>query len=145
MKVTMLLADAVQEQGTKLFILGGGWAFTGPDVPPMALAIVVEVPWMETNEKHSFRLSLQDEDGQLAQIGPDAQVIQFQGEMEVGRPPGHPPGVPFNVPLAINIPPLPLTPGKRYVWVFDIDGKSDPSWRTPFGIRPRQAMPPSGT
>jgi hypothetical protein len=138
MKVTMMLADAAQEAGTKLYVLGGGWSFTGPDVPAMALAILIEVPWHETNRPHAFRASLQDEDANPARVGVEDRTVELSGSLEVGRPPGHPQGAPFNVPLALNVPPLPLESGKRYVWVFEIDGESDPAWRVAFTVRSRQ-------
>jgi len=50
------LADAAQEVRGKLYILGGGWSVTGPDVPPMALAIKLDVPWSDANASHDFVL-----------------------------------------------------------------------------------------
>ena len=60
MRVTMLLADAAQEVNGKLYVLGGGWSVTGPDVPPMALAVKLDVPWTEANQAHTFELVLVD-------------------------------------------------------------------------------------
>jgi hypothetical protein len=42
----MLLADAAQEAAGKLYILGGGWSVTGPQMPPMAIALKIDVPWL---------------------------------------------------------------------------------------------------
>ena len=111
MRSTIILADAVQAADNKLFILGGGWSFTGPDVGPMGVAVLVEVGWHEANAAHTFRLELQDSDGRPAVLGEDGQVLRVEGSLEVGRPPGHPPGTPFNVPLAVNFGPMPLAPG----------------------------------
>ena len=33
----MLLADAAQQLGGKLYILGGGWSVTGPQPAPSAI------------------------------------------------------------------------------------------------------------
>jgi hypothetical protein len=63
MRVTMLLADAAQEVNGKLYVLGGGWSVTGPDLPPMAIAIKLDVPWSAANVQHAFALELIDEDG----------------------------------------------------------------------------------
>src|SRR3712207_6134998 len=66
MKVTMLLCDAAEEVGGKLYILGGGWSFLHrPGVPTnMALAIKIAVPWNETNQSHTLRAHLLTDDGE---------------------------------------------------------------------------------
>src|SRR5437870_630823 len=63
MKVTMLLADSVQAVGGKLYILGGGWSITGPPTPS-GIAILIEVPWDQTNRKHPWKPELLDSDGE---------------------------------------------------------------------------------
>lgn len=135
MKLTFLLADAAQAVEGKLYVLGGGWVFIGPQVGPMALALLVEVPWGEANQKHQVAIELQDVDGQPLRIGPEAQPVRIEAELEVGRPPGHPAGTPFNVPMAINMGPLPLPPGGRYIWVVSIDGHTEPEWQVGFHVR----------
>jgi hypothetical protein len=143
-RVTVLLADSAQAVDTKLYILGGGWSFTGPQVGPQALALLVEVPWHEANRQHQLHIELQDSDGQTARIGPEAQPVIIDAGLEVGRPPGHPAGTPFNVPLAFNLPPLPLVPGSRYVWSISVDGETDPNWQVGFTVRSQQAQPSPG-
>lgn len=138
MRVTILLADAAQAVETKLYILGGGWSFTGPQVGPHAIAILIEVPWHEANREHQLHIELQDADGHAALIGPEAQPLIIEARLEVGRPPGHPAGTPFTVPMAFNLPPLPLQPGTRYVWCVTIDGETDPNWQVGFNVRPQQ-------
>lgn len=137
-----MLADAAQAVDGKLYVLGGGWTFVGPQLGPMALALVVEVPWHEANQPHQLVIELQDADGQPARIGPAAEPMRFEIGLEVGRPPGHPQGTAFNVPLGINIGPMPLQPGSRYVWVVSIDGESDEDWRAGFNVRPQQPQAP---
>ena len=58
MRVTMLLADAAQEVNGKLYVLGGGWSVTGPDLPPMAIAIKLDVPWRQSVTSHTFDIQL---------------------------------------------------------------------------------------
>ena len=41
--------------------------------------------------------------------------------------------------MAINIGPLPLPPGQRYVWELSIDGESRPDWHLAFSTRPDAA------
>ena len=62
MKITIMLADFAQAVNGKLYIMGGGWSLTGPAPSPSAIAIKVEVPWNDTNRKHSLKLELLDGD-----------------------------------------------------------------------------------
>lgn len=136
-RVTILLADHVAVAEGKLYISGGGWSVTGPGPSPSGLALKLDVPWDMTNKVIKFQLRLLKEDGQpLTQPGPfGEQAVEVGGEFEVGRPPGLKPGTTIDVPLAINIPPLPLTPGKRYSWELSIDGHTNAEWHVAFQTR----------
>ena len=117
-KITMMLADAGQQVGGKLYILGGGWSTTGSPTAPMAVAIKIEVPWDRSNVAHDWRLALVDADGRQVHA-PDGQPVEVTGRIEVGRPAGLPEGTPLDAPLVVSFPPLPLTPG-RYEWRLEI-------------------------
>jgi hypothetical protein len=139
MKVTMLLADAAQVAGGKLQIIGGGWSVTGPQPVASALAVLIQVPWMEANTKHVWELTLYDGDGHpVAFPDPEgqAQEIRLASEFEVGRPPGVTPGTLLEAPFAVSLGPLPLAPGSRYVWRLTIDGRGDENWQVAFSTRP---------
>lgn len=135
----MMLADTAQEVGGKLYILGGGWSVTGPEVGPMALAIKIDVPWNSANQRHKFDVMLLGEDGQPPEmLGPEGQVpgeVRFSGDFEVGRPPGMPAGTDIDATFAIQLGPLPLVPGRRYVWRLEIDGTSEDYWHRAFFVR----------
>lgn len=143
MKLTLLLADWAEVLNGKLYVMGGGWTETGPAPGPSALALIVEVPWDETNRKHTVKFQLMDGDHQpvmiVAPTGP--QRVEVAAEFEVGRPPGIPAGTSFNVPVAMNIGPLPLPAGKMYVWRCSIDEQSNDEWAVTF--RTRTAQPRS--
>src|SRR5713226_1107647 len=117
MKVTMLLADAAQAVAGKLFILGGGWSITGPNPIPSAIALKIEVPWDQANRRHTVKLELFDADGRAVRVPtPEGEkILEVAGEFEVGRPPGLPPGTPLDAMLAINLGPLQIPGGTRYV------------------------------
>ena len=138
MKVTLLLADAAQAVNGKLYVLGGGWSLTGPDPSAMALAVKIEVPWDRANIKHRWRIELLDEDGVPIEMasapGGGSQPLRIEGEFEAGRPPGLKPGTPLDVALALNLAPVPLPPGGRFVWRLAIDGW-DEDWQTAFSTR----------
>jgi hypothetical protein len=140
-KVTMMLGDYVQVAEGKLTIVGGGWSLTGPEPTAFGIAILVNVPWDQANQRHAMRLELLDADGQPVTMSTDdgEQPIVFldDTEFEVGRPVGLKPGTPLDFPLALNSSPLPLEPG-RYEWRLTIDGVADDDWRLPFTVRDEQ-------
>jgi hypothetical protein len=133
----MLLCDAAQEVGGKLYVLGGGWSVTGPGPFQCALALKIEVPWDRANQRHQLSIRLVDDDGaSVAVPGPEGPAeVGIQGDFEVGRPPGLTPGVPLDTPMVVSLPPLALPPG-RYTWVVEIDGESADHWRSSFAVRP---------
>jgi hypothetical protein len=141
MRLTMLLADAVQAVNGKLYVLGGGWSITGPAPTPSALAIKIDVPWDEGNKKHRFRLTLMDGDGQAVMVPTPVQAmavpVELSGEFEAGRPAGLKPGTPLDVVLALNISALPLLPDSRYVWRMWIDDQTREDWEVSFSTRPK--------
>jgi len=130
----MMLADAAQEVNGKLYVLGGGWSVTGPGVPPMALALKLDVPWSAANQQHEFLLVLVDADGHPVRVGADDTDVRVGGTFEVGRPTGVPAGTDIDVPLAVAIGPLPLVAG-RYAWQLWIDGETAEDWQRPFQVR----------
>ena len=135
MRVTMLLADAAQEVNGKLYVLGGGWSVTGPDLPPMAIAIKLDVPWSAANERHTFAIDLVDQDGRAVPAG-DSPGVRVEGSFEVGRPAGMPAGSDIDFAFVVAIPPLPIAAG-RYSWQLSIDGESHQDWVRPFTVRAR--------
>jgi hypothetical protein len=143
MKVTMMLADSAQVAGGKLYILGGGWSITGPLPCPSAIAVLVSVPWNETNRKHRVKVELVDADYRPVLLPtPDGSApLVISGDFEVGRPPGILPGSTIEVPFAFNIGAIPLQPDRRYVWKLMIDDKGDDDWQVVFSTRPAGQAP----
>jgi hypothetical protein len=137
-RATVLLCDSAQAVEGKLYILGGGWNLTGPEPSPSAIAVYMEVSWDLTNVQHHWRLELLDADDQPVMVPTPIgeQALVLEGNFEVGRPPGIMPGIGLGLPLAVNLGPLPLTPGRRYVWRFSVNGDSEDNWRLPFSTRP---------
>jgi hypothetical protein len=139
MKVTIMLADAAQALSGKLYVLGGGWSVTGPSPTAYAIALKVEVPWDETNKRHTLVLRLVDEDGRPVRVpaaSGEQVALEIPADFEVGRPAGVLPGSPIDMPVVVNIGPIPLPPGRRFVWRLFIDDRSDPSWEVGFATRP---------
>lgn len=135
----MLLCDAAQASGGKLFVLGGGLSVIGPKPQPLALAIHVTVPWDRANISHEWKLDLVDEDGHQAMIG--EKPVSVRGRFEAGRPAGLRAGTPLGVALAINLTALRLKAGVGYSFVLDIDGESRPEWRAQLFMKGNPATP----
>ncbi len=134
-----MLCDSAQVAEGKLYILGGGWSVTGPGMAPMAVALRIDVDWAQAPEAHHWELFLVDQDGgEVAFEGPDGEMqpIEVRGDFQVGIPQGVPEGSDVPVNLAINMGPLPLTPGGRYTWRLVINGESREDWVTTFTTRP---------
>jgi hypothetical protein len=131
--VTMLLADAAQVADGKLFVLGGGLTAVGPAAQPVAVALVISVPWEAANVTHEWVLVLLDDDGNS--VPDDEHPVVIGGRFEAGRPAGTPAGAPIVVPLAINFPTLPVRSGRRYLWQLQINGASRTEWRLPLLVR----------
>ena len=96
----LILADAAQVNGGKLYLLGGGWdqlnvgsAF--PVTQRMGLAASFLVPWNETNQKRNVELSLVTDDGD--------ELLKINGQIEVGRPAGIPAGSEQRAQLAADM------------------------------------------
>lgn len=138
MKLTLILCDHVAAADGKLYVSGGGWNITGPEPSPSGIAVLIEVPWNQTNRKIPLRLRLLHEDGQPVMqptpVGP--QPLQLEASIEVGRPAGVVEGSPLPVPLAINLPPLVLTPGHGFYWEAEVAGEKREDWRLSFRTRP---------
>lgn len=119
MNVVMLLCDAAQAVGGKLYILGGGWSAHVVDQPlTMGVAVKVGVPWNLANQRHKLAIVLISEDGKPM---PEDNPFRVEGEFEVGRPPGVTPGTTLNVPFAVNVAGVPLPVG-GYRVELSIDG-----------------------
>jgi hypothetical protein len=146
-KLTLLLCDHAAVSEGKLYIHGGGWNLTGPDPAPCGIAVLIEVPWDQTNQAIAFRMRLVHEDGApVTQLTPSGvQAIEVGANVEVGRPPGVLPGTALPVPLAINLPPLALPAGRGYVWVAEVAGVQHEDWRLPFRTRPAPKAPTDPT
>ena len=98
----LILSDAAQVVGQKLYLLGGGWNIfvvnTGfPLKKNLAVSVGVLVPWNDTNRKHRLHLEVTDDEGK-------GTLASLDGEFEVGRPPGIPAGMEQRIQVAANLP-----------------------------------------
>ncbi|MBI3964995.1 MAG: hypothetical protein HY329_05105 [Chloroflexi bacterium] len=115
----LILADAAQVVGGKLYLLGGGWERIAVSAPfpiqqPCAIATAFAVPWNETNQRRHVTIEIEDEDGLV--------IANVGGDVEVGRPPGIPTGQMQRIQLAANFV-LGLQKPGSYRIVASIDGE----------------------
>lgn len=148
MRVALFLADAAQSgPDGKAHALGLGWTFTSSPTAPMALVVLMDVDWSETDRDIPVRIDLVDEDGGPVSVqlpGQAARTVEIGFGVRVARPPGHPEGVPIRWTQAVQLPGLPLPPGRRFQWRVSVDGAVGMPWTASFGTRtPPQPPPPS--
>ena len=97
----LLLCDAAQVVGAKLYVMGGGWdrvqLSSYPATLPVAIAAGVRVEWTETNRRHKLTIRGLSADA-------DRELFKAEGEFEVGRPPGTPHGMSQLFQVAMNVP-----------------------------------------
>lgn len=131
--VTMLMADSAQVANRKLYILGGGISVLPARPTPVAVAMIIRVPWALADSRHSWKIELLDED--FAPVMAKERPVLVGGEFEARRPEGLKPGISLDVPVAINFAALPVRPDRRYTWRLSIDENTEPPWRISFSVR----------
>ena len=114
----LLVADRAEAVNGKLYLMGGGWdRITLPQYPGPAnfdVALGVLVGYTETNVRHDFALTMEDDDNQVV-LGP------VSGQFELGRPPGIKPAQDQRFMVAVRGP-FPLPGPGCYHWVATLDG-----------------------
>jgi hypothetical protein len=117
----MLLCDAAQSVGGKLYILGAGWSQMLANNPTdMSLAIKLLIPWSRTNEPVNVRASLLNRaSAEVVDFG--MGPVRIETAVELGRPPGMARGTPLDASLVMNFPGVRLAPG-NYVWELEVGG-----------------------
>jgi hypothetical protein len=133
----MLMADAAQVANRKLFILGGGISIVPARPVPLAVVMLIRVPWDQADTRHEWLLELLDQDHSPVLVGDD-QPLLVSGEFEAHRSEDLMPGTSLDVPVAINFGTLSLEGGGRYIWRLSIDGETEDDWRIGFSVRPAE-------
>lgn len=119
-ETNVLLCDsAAASNDGKMHMLGAGWTVTTSPTAPHALALMLRIPWDRANEEIDVNATLVTEDGQQVEL--DGSAICYSTKVEVGRPPHVKHGTMLPAAFALNIPPMPLNPG-RYQWRVEVDG-----------------------
>ena len=95
----VMVADAAQVTGGKLYLLGGAWnlyrSASFPTQAPIALVASILVDRNEAGSRHTVRLTVADEAGIPI-------IPAMDWTIEVGRPEGSDPTIPQRSLLAVN-------------------------------------------
>lgn len=122
MEATLILCDHAEAVNGKLYVNGAGWTDMVAEMPvPVALGVILMVPWNAANQPHDLRLVLVDQDEHQISLGEPPQLIGQEGKFEIGRPAGVPAGSDLPVVFAMRWPILPLPVG-AYAFVASVDG-----------------------
>ena len=120
----LILADSAQVVGNKLYLLGGGWDLLTintqfPVDQRCAVALAVNVPWNETNQKHLVEIEVTAEEPTTEA---PKTLVKVGGQFEIGRPPGIPQGQEQRLQMAIELGLRIEAPGAKII-IARIDGQ----------------------
>jgi hypothetical protein len=125
----LLLADRAEVSQGKLYIMGGSFdtcvAASLPAPVQFGVALVIRVPWNETNEKHDLALQIVTADGQ--------SIAEMKMAFNTGRPSFLGKGDEQRVPFAIPQISLALPSFGTYVVRTTVNGQPGPM--VPFHVR----------
>jgi hypothetical protein len=118
---TMMLCDAAQSVGGKLYILGGGWNLLHTRTPPsMGLAVKLEIVEELAGRPLPVVARLRTSGGEP--VVDDDKPVEFGGQMELGRRPGSESETSLASVFALQANFVgPLEPG-GYSWELLVDG-----------------------
>lgn len=102
---SLILANHVESANGLLYISGGGWTTHRRAMPQggatplshLGLALIIAVPWHQTNLVHNIIVEFRDEDANI--------IASITSQLNVGRPPELRPGTNqyANVGMSMNI------------------------------------------
>ena len=152
MDAKVILCDFAEVSGNKLFITGAGisllasGAIAAPFPINISLAILVSVPWNETDTEHNLTIELVSEaKGHQERVILNDQLPEGADESERGliafrfsasRTPTMMAGDESTIPIAVPMFGLPLTDLGPYFFSVSIDGREMD--RASFRLVPRQ-------
>jgi hypothetical protein len=144
--VDAMLCDHAETSDGKLFINGAAinLLWVGPQPPHvinLGVAVVVHVPYTDTNQPHQIRVTIVDEDGDqvvpwVPEGAPAMGPVEIAGDFNVGRPAALAPGESQSLPFAFQMTGLPMPHLGLHSVVIAIDGVE--ARRLPFRVSVQQ-------
>lgn len=115
-QANLLLCDAAQVVGDKLYILGGGWSYIWLAQPGDAFGLMVAIdlilPWDFANRRLPVVTRVVTEDSEeVIPENYDGNPARAEGQLVAGRAPTARPGTDLHAPLVIPFMPMVLEPG----------------------------------
>lgn len=142
----MVVADAAIAAEGKHYIHGGGWdtiwAVAFPAVhPSVGVALLVNVPWNETNAPFTLELDVVDADERSILPAPPGPL---GGPMTVGRPANAVPGNALRVALTFTLNGLAFPAAGDYAFVAKINGEVGARFTIHMAVNASQTHPSMG-
>jgi len=137
MTATVILATSAQLEGSHLSLLGGGWTVRRPDPVPSAVAVLVMIPRDQMGTHHAH-LELRYADDTPVMLdtleGPQTLAVETDFSAQGLDDPAL--STPLDAGFVINLGPLPLPPGREFLWRLHIDGETRDEWVARFRTTP---------
>lgn len=131
MELAALLCNHAEAQNNMLYVAGGGInrhivpaGRSQPFTVSLGIGIIVEVPWMESDQEHTVDIALVDADGHPVEVPKgldESEPFRAQFRFNVARPDHVEAGDTQSAVFAINVPVLRLEKLGSYVFVISID------------------------
>lgn len=137
MKLTAFFcADHAEAVNGKLYVTGGCWntlnvGSVPTNYPHLSLCIALDVPWEQSDDRHSFEVRLVDADGR------DMLPQAFGGQIDARRPPDLRPGDMVAIVMVINLNNMTLKQDGHHEFVLSVNDR--PLGRARFKVNVTQA------
>ena len=141
-EASLILCDfAEQDPAGKVHMLGAGWSLIGPGPQPHAVVFFIRTSPQKGPVDITLRLLYADNQVVTMPGIAGQQRLEFPGQITLRSIPGSPVDAEGQGAFAVNVGALPLSPGSKYSWVLEIEGKEEA--RTSFYVRESLSDPPA--
>lgn len=130
MRMIAMLANHAEVSEGRLYVSGGGWeqlpvqpSTAGPWMISCALAMLIKVPWTETNRQHTLAVDFVDEDENPVPLGDGSGSLHAEFPFSAGREANVTEGDEQNVAMAVNLAALPVAKLGSFNFRLQLDGE----------------------
>lgn len=131
-EANILTAQSAQDEGVGVSALGMGWQIRPPDPIPWAVVVVVSVPRDRIGTEVVVSVKLETADGGEPVEGAPGSPVQFEWRYEPAGLTDQGLKSPIVEGLAFNLLPVPLEPGREFVFRLWVDGETRDHWAAHF-------------
>lgn len=131
MRMIAMLANHAEVSDGRLYVSGGGWdqlpVQPGSPAPWMVncgLALLIKVPWTDTNRQHILAIDFLDEDDQPVPLGDGTGSLHAEFPFSAGRDANVMEGSEQSVAMAVNLAALPVARLGAFNFRLQIDGET---------------------